>query len=316
MIADTKAPTDEMLEKGFEANDAGAGVAWRENGYVYWEKGIQNIEAVQVLCKDLPLPFIVHFRIPTEGGRRPSLCHPFPIEKTTDLALKGRTKGYVLFHNGHWSEWRKWVLETSIGSKNPVPSGKWSDTRGMAFVASIYGLGVLDMINEKAAAFGPNEIEIVPGSGWSLEDGVWCSNMLWKRTYNGPTYTSRMCKASKCTRYDTDDSGLCREHQKTPVVLEGNVTVNAHCKYNYSNGTCLRIVNLDSDGFCPAHTKKVTGSVGGDPTEIPFEQAITLFQEKKISKKQFKKARRVYEKLLRDGKVKPWHQEASKEVTH
>jgi hypothetical protein len=290
MIADTERPTDEMLEKGFDSNDAGAGVAWRENGRVRWKKGILDIEEVKALVKDLTLPFVVHFRIPTEGGRRLQLCHPFPIENNVSLSLEGTTKGYVLFHNGHWSDWRKWALETAIGAKIGLPPGKWSDTRGMAFVASVYGLGVLEMINEKAVAFGPNDIEVTPGAGFTLNDGVWCSNMYWKnhRSYNtgdtmmGVNYQRRMCRQATCTCHNIDDTGYCKDHTQkkvdVPPVILNPVSVQ----------------------------KSKQASTGGDVDEIPFEEALELFSKNQISKKQFKKARRAYDKLLREGKIKPY----------
>ena len=307
MIADESRPTDEMVEKAFDNNNAGAGIAWREDGTVCWEKGIEDVADVKEMCKTLPTPYIVHFRIPSEGGKRKSLCHPFPIEHDVPLDLTGSTKGYVLFHNGHWNDWRKWVLETAFGKPIGIPGGKWSDTRGMAFVASYYGLGILDMINEKAIAFGPDECEVIAGSGWTKEEGVWCSNMFWKhtihRSYNNNYQEyNRICSFGQCHRYDTDSDGRCPEHRKElPVIAAGEkATPDASVPSEEDSSTITG--NMFGD-------KSLTPAFRGDATKLPFDEAWKLFQKGELSKKQFKKARRAYEQQLREGKVLPFRLE-------
>ena len=39
------------------------GYAWRQNGKVYWKKGINDIEAEYDFIKSLSLPIVIHFRV-------------------------------------------------------------------------------------------------------------------------------------------------------------------------------------------------------------------------------------------------------------
>jgi predicted glutamine amidotransferase len=92
-------------------------------------------------------PFLLHFRIATAGGVSKELTHPFPIEPTASLALEGECES-VLMHNGHFSEWQK-VLLNNISPTYKFPEGDWSDSRAMAFIASIHGEHVLKLFEEK-----------------------------------------------------------------------------------------------------------------------------------------------------------------------
>lgn len=227
-IADKTRPTDEMVERMFDANKSGAGIAWREPGVVRWEKGLK-IEEIKEYCATAPLPYVAHFRIPSCGGSTPDLCHPFPIEKSVDLALSGKTKGYVLFHNGHWTQWKSVTYEAARNFRVKVPTGKWSDSRAMAWSAFWYGVGSLEMIEEKCVAFGPSDIEIFCGrSEWERVNDVWVSNKSWNYTtvgrghgYQGGVhedwsdcgYTSLLCKHGPCRSKHLTSNDFCLEHQ-------------------------------------------------------------------------------------------------------
>lgn len=178
MLADSSRLTDEMVELGFEANKDGTGIAWREEGLVKWRKGIDFAEA-QDLARSLPLPYVLHFRIQTVGGCSQALCHPFPVTEGAELALSGTTDGEVLFHNGHWHSWKQMVYDVAARRNVKLPGGKWSDTRAMAWMASQLGIGVLEMIGEKALVLGVEEINIY--GSWDVVDDCWISNTHWKR---------------------------------------------------------------------------------------------------------------------------------------
>lgn len=204
------------------------------------------------------------------------------------------------------------MLETSIGAKLPVPIGKWSDTRGMAFVASVYGLGILEMINEKSVAFGPTDMEVTTStSGFTLEDGVWFSNMGWKPighygNYRGNDITDNrpMCKHSTCTSRLRDDTGYCVTHtQKKPVVLgpTGQPVTTATTGQNTADDDDVTDLDLMVE---TERLKKASGEV--DVTEIPFDLLQDMYARKEVSKKQYKKGRRHYEEQLREGKIKPF----------
>ncbi len=246
MIVDKQRPTDKMIEKAWEKNKHGGGLAWREvnktsgKKEVHWKKGVETVAEMKTLIAELPLPFIAHFRIASVdgGGVNPKLTHPFPITKTVPLFLDGITQGDVLFHNGNWKDWDGECRAAAINSNNKVPTGKWSDTRGMAWLCAIYGNGFMELLpNQKGVIFGPNGYDIFTGNGWEeIEDGdvkVWCSNdYFWPKatTYNhgnhhtsynqGQNYGSfhgsnvkPMCVFPRCIRTDIDDKKYCPDHK-------------------------------------------------------------------------------------------------------
>ena len=192
-----------QVEQMYNANNAGAGVAWRESGKVLWKKGL-NLEEIQEIIADLPLPFVAHFRIPSCGGSSKMLTHPFPISKDAELVLEGSTTGRVLFHNGHWRDWKEMALKAGLAGKGKIPAGIWSDSRVMAWMANGMGLGVLTFIDEKVIAFGPYDLEAY-GSGWSTIEGgkIWVSNTSWER----PLYTGGIRKGGH-TSYTTPPASM------------------------------------------------------------------------------------------------------------
>lgn len=303
LIAETKRPTEEMVTKAYDHNSAGAGVAWRENGYVMWEKGIDLGRAQDLIAK-VPLPFISHFRIPTEGGKRPSLCHPFPIERSAPLDLKGRTKGFVLFHNGHWSDWRKETFRIVKDFKVKLPEGKWSDTRAMAFAAAFYGPNIVEMLNEKAVVFGPGPQDLdAAGVGWSQVpepgSGLWASNRLWEAKY--PNYNSGMdirpwCRERSCTSKElVGDTHFCVKHQPKEerskvIVMPGDDP----SKDSEEDSTGTNMVSADS---------RLAESLGGGSTESPFELKFALAKRLRnmgrLSKKKWKAAKKEHKEALK-----------------
>jgi hypothetical protein len=188
VIEHDKRPTEIQVRAMWDANPYGGGVAWQEDGLVHWDKGVSEDEMVKYAAK-LPIPHILHFRIPSVGGDRTDLCHPFPITKTCRLDLQGKTdKHSVLFHNGTWSEWAKmsqiWIA-ASAGKIKAIP-GPWSDSRAMAYWAAIFGEDILDggrnspwTIHEKIAVLGPTGEIRVYGEGWTEVDGFIVSNEGW-----------------------------------------------------------------------------------------------------------------------------------------
>lgn len=320
-IVDKTRPSNEMVEKAYDANNAGGGIAFRKDGLVHWKKGLSKEEMV-AMCADVPAPFVAHFRIPTEGGRRQQLCHPFPIERNVPLDLEGSTDGFVLFHNGHWNAWRAEIHRTVKDFRAKFPSGKWSDTRGMALEAAYYGLGVLEMINEKAVAFGPKHMEIISGTtGWTLLDGIWCSNTHFQHRGQtqgnlGQRQTSRMCREAQCAKYTWDESGYCPDHRRV-IVIEADDSEEDSTGQNSSPPKSTQAggqTSTETTGNTE-EGKVRTGALGGEPHQdpflrqfdgiqkltgkvvrrIPFAMTERLYRAGKISKKQFKKARRAWE---------------------
>jgi hypothetical protein len=299
---DSKRPNNSMIEKAFSKNDDGAGLAWREDGWVLWKKGITDVEEVKKMCRELPVPYVAHFRIVSMngGGIDPRLCHPFEISEDTTLALEGRTKNHVLFHNGDWKGWDDAALRASI--TNPrgvqVPIGRWSDTRAMAWLCSIYGLGFMELLpSQKGVAFGPNDedIHFYNGSNWSLVNEIWCSNdyfVTYVPAYSYPATSSMaMCEWGNCTikeKLDTD--GRC----------------HVHPKWNYPDR---------QSGPLYVTTTPASGAAGVTQTPTPFRQQeaaarparplITMEEverlrtEQKLSKNMYKQIKKCL--LMMDG---------------
>ena len=280
MLASKVKPTEEMVSKAYFQNDHGAGIAWREKDkegkpIVRWKKGL-NEDEIQEMIRDLALPFVAHFRIASVGGKRQSLCHPFPVDKHVDLALEGETRGYVLFHNGHWGEWKSFSKETALKMGRPIPVGCWSDSRAMAWAACNYGPGILEWIDEKCVIFGPKDLEVVRGNGWDEVNGVWCSNKSWdfSTTYRSHTHN----RAQQGDQY-------------TPPFTKPD----PHSKDDYFRTPPASL----------AGARKVAGS-GGNLAEIPFDLIQQMWEDQqgrdrkdwKMSKKQYKRLKANHERKL------------------
>jgi hypothetical protein len=182
-IADKVRPTPDMVEKAWDRNPKGAGIAWRQDGEVLWRKGL-DLDEVAALIAKVPMPFISHFRVDTCGGDGPNMTHPFQVDVNSSIELKGKTKGYMMFHNGHWGQWKNTLMETCLKTGQKLPGGRWTDSRAMAFVAAVYGgVQVLELIDEKSAVLSPTDIQVF-GNGWSRVNDVICSNDFWKHAHN------------------------------------------------------------------------------------------------------------------------------------
>lgn len=216
--------TEEQVDQMYCANSDGAGIAWRETEvnqttgkeevYVHWRKGL-DVDEMKELALSLPRPYIAHFRIATVGGKRPGLTHPFPVSATASTALTGKTKGYVLFHNGHFGTWQADCKEAAIRSGQKVPTGRWSDTRAMAWLAWVYGPGILEFVNEKTAIMSPTSVEITNGPQWTeLASGLIVSNRNWEgRQWRGVTtyhFPNKMCIATGCTNDKVEGKSYCQ----------------------------------------------------------------------------------------------------------
>lgn len=228
---DKKRPSRQMLEKAWNWNCDGAGVAWREENKkgepeVVWEKGFMNaagFEEIKDLVEQLPVPYVLHFRIASKngGGVRQSLTHPFPVAVNTGSELSGRTKGYVLFHNGDWQDWHQAALNAALNKGVKIPTGKWNDSRAMAWLCSIYGLGFMELLPEqRGVAFGPKDMEVFSGKGWTRVNDIWCSNDNFLHMSRGGNtgYVGGVCSFGKCRRFDNLVEGRCPEHRHVNSV--------------------------------------------------------------------------------------------------
>ncbi len=151
IFANEKAvPSLQLLQQAEKRNDDGGGVAWIEDGKVKWRKGATAKEIHEILQK-VALPNVVHFRIATVGGNGKELTHPFPLTPKVPLFLNGETNAGVLFHNGHFNEWKAFLKESVFKSRIKVPEGSMSDSRVLAFLVANFGVGMLNSFSELSA---------------------------------------------------------------------------------------------------------------------------------------------------------------------
>jgi hypothetical protein len=302
LIASKARPSEDMVKNAWETNEAGGGIAWRGrkegteilDGYVHWKKGIMTLDEMQGLCKVTPMPYVAHFRIPSVGGKRPDLCHPFPIEKNVPLDLTGKTKGNLLFHNGHWTRWKDMTMDAAGRFGVPLPTGKWSDTRAMAFMASVFGVGVLEFIDEKAVSFGPSECEVFLGTGWKLINDVFCSNDFFEsrgRTQSyygtGPSRYTQLCVNGTCALEKVSGSQYCQTHKDANDKLQKEA----------QEARDKRIREA-------AERQKALNGGGGDHKLLPFHEIERLYKSQArhpsgaliISKNFWKKSRKKFQK--------------------
>lgn len=231
-IADDVRPTEEMVAKAYQRNPVGGGIAWREQvkgeTVVRWAKGLE-LEPLQNLVKKVPMPFIMHCRKDTCGGEGKDMTHPFHVSTDSPLDLTGRTKGHLLFHNGHYNRWKDMLLETVIKANKPMPKGRWTDTRAMAFIAGVYGPNTCELFDEKIAIMSPDDIEVF-GTGWMRVNGVVVSNKLWEYEHVRVTSKSDEGKAggtSHQASFRRNDEAVQREEDKSKSVEAGKETVRA-----------------------------------------------------------------------------------------
>ena len=141
-------PNKSVLYACHDANPHGAGLAWRENGRVKWEKNL-GPGRVMLLLKELPPgEVVIHFRWASVGGVDERLCHPFPVTKRANLSLTGAADT-VLFHNGTWSGYVDALLRLEEVRKAPLPTSPMSDTRAAALVTHTTGPDVLHKLPGK-----------------------------------------------------------------------------------------------------------------------------------------------------------------------
>jgi hypothetical protein len=205
-----KKPDLEILAASRVHNDDGTGVAWIQDKRVHWIKGLKVADHIERVLAIVPKssPIVIHDRLSTVGGDIPELTHPFIVGKNP-TPLTGSTSGMVLFHNGHWLDWRKMLGELAIQGKVRLGlEGGWSDTRTLAALASIGGPGILDHLTtgQKFCLVTPKEA-IPIGYGWETVDGIHYSNTLWqKKSYTRNVYTGPSVYSGKKGKKDNDKS--------------------------------------------------------------------------------------------------------------
>lgn len=181
------------LQSMEQDNPHGAGIAWEQDGGIYFLKGLtaQEIYDLQE-AGAMTYPYLLHFRWATHGDKVPELTHPFPLGPR---ALLGETSGMadrVLIHNGTWGFYESRVERFMNEGNYELPEelvNSGSDTALAAWLAA-YDEEILDSVmwatvlaemrwttdlegNEKRT------MDITTRGTWYDKDGNWYSNLNW-----------------------------------------------------------------------------------------------------------------------------------------
>lgn len=106
--AGVKMPGTETIRRMWYANRDGAGFMYAADGKVRIEKGFMKLSDFESAIGRLAarydlcaLPLVLHFRITTHGGTKPSNCHPFPLTRSiSKLQALGCCASIGVAHNG------------------------------------------------------------------------------------------------------------------------------------------------------------------------------------------------------------------------
>lgn len=178
-----KKPSREIIHKGWDSNSHGAGIAWvNKDRKAQYVKGLTSADEVYKYVEKLSLPFVIHFRLASAGGKDPLLTHPFEISKGSPLALAGEANK-VLIHNGHESDWKKCLAASGVdvdAIKTPL-----SDTRAIAMIIARHkNSDFLKIASGKFVTVGYDDAEdknkIRYWGDFDEEDGILYSNTHWK----------------------------------------------------------------------------------------------------------------------------------------
>ena len=104
---DKEMPNVEILRECFKRNPDGAGYMFAEDDKVVIKKGYMNFKSFHsAVMRDYGrlgkhTPFVLHFRIQTQGGVNQECTHPFPLSKNMiDLRQLDVESSFGVAHNG------------------------------------------------------------------------------------------------------------------------------------------------------------------------------------------------------------------------
>lgn len=192
-------PSEETIRASCFKNDDGSGIAWTTTKGLAWKKGIEEDELLAILEK-IPSTevVVIHNRLATVGGKSMELSHPFLVGMTVtpsegELSKSKHGNPELLFHNGHWHDWKRELCPILAGYKRKMPSGKWSDSRALAVLVHILGRNYLNVSldNQRVCILDSKGFQCF-GDGWSKHEDCWVSNthnLTLPKTYTYPAQT-------------------------------------------------------------------------------------------------------------------------------
>lgn len=238
--ATAKFPEKKVLKTCFDNNDDGAGYMYAANGKVYIRKGFMTFKD---FWKDLndsrkkygdKLPYVMHFRISTQAGINPSICHPYPVSENMDDLYKLRSVATVgIAHNG--------IISLTSSYKKDVP---YNDT--MKFITDYASLIIDDdpyyyqdakkirlleqLANSKLAILSADGHCELIGEFVAL-DGVYYSNYSYIASYAKPyTYSYLTDEDEWADFYDPATKTYDFDLDCCPMMLYGDSSFCSKCR--------------------------------------------------------------------------------------
>ena len=204
-------PSYMELADATDINRDGAGIAWVEGDVVRWEKGLPSEpDLIRQKIKELPFPYLIHFRYGTAGGDIPENTHPFPVTRSFATPPLEGTARSVLAHNGHFGNYNEILDILKPNTKNkvvavtndkgmfthymtePHPARKfWTDTRVLAWLAAFDKTAKEKLFEsptfkyQKIAVLTPMGFQIFNKNSWDghpgdANSGYWRSAPHWR----------------------------------------------------------------------------------------------------------------------------------------
>lgn len=166
-----------ILEKCWDVNAHGAGIAWRDGqevavvkGIMQWEQFRQVIQEIKSRLKNYDAVF--HFRLTSRGRTSPEMTHPFVIGEQPER-LVFRTKGTVLFHNG---------TLRGFGNGEKSDTCECAEWLGRLKKKGLSTTDVVEILNkldstDRFVVMSPKKVYLI--GKWEDKDGYKFSNMSW-----------------------------------------------------------------------------------------------------------------------------------------
>lgn len=239
-------PSKEILQTMFNNNNDGCGFAYICKDMVQIKKGFFVFdEFYNELTKSLEKvpttqsPYLLHFRITTQGGTRASNCHPFPSSsKLKRLKQTRATTKIAIAHNGIIPEYSqaKWGATTSDTMDfiqdfaSPLIDNNtswWQGAKGKAIKKALK-----EVAQSKLAILGNDgHCELI--GDFVQDGGVYYSNTTYKTsryTYNTTNWTYNPSKAT--WQASTTQAEPKKAYTKyTCPFVRGDYS-NPYCCYN------------------------------------------------------------------------------------
>ena len=200
-------PPKETMKTCFDNNPDGAGYMLAVNKKVIIKKGFMTFHHFYSSLKETrklygdDVPYVMHFRITTQGGVNKYLTHPYPLSSEMDELKQLNTTAKIgIAHNGiihltsnnskDYNDTMKFItdyLSLIIDSPN-----YYKDEKKMLLITRLCGskLAILDNLGH---------CELI-GNGWIEDKGIYYSNSSYKKNNLIKNFST-----NSYSTYDADD---------------------------------------------------------------------------------------------------------------